>query len=74
MRAILVTPTFARAIQKLHVKDQLIVDKAVQAIAADPCIGDEKKGDLAGIFVHKLKINKQDALSAISWTRTRDLD
>jgi hypothetical protein len=62
--AILVTPTFARAIKKLHPKDKLIVDKAVKAIAIDPSIGEEKKGDLAGIFVHKVKINKQEVLLA----------
>lgn len=64
MLAILITPTFARAIKKLHVKDKLIVDRAVKAIASDPFIGEEKKGDLAGILVHKFKINKQEVLLA----------
>ncbi len=64
MLAILVTPTFARAVKKLHVKDKLIVDKAVKAIAGDPSIGEEKKGDLAGILVHKFKINKQEVILA----------
>ena len=61
---ILVTPTFARAIKKLHDKDKIVVDKAVKAIADNPSIGEEKKGDLAGIFVHKFKINKQEVLLA----------
>lgn len=64
MLAILITPTFARAIKKLHGKDKLIVDKAVRAIADDPTIGEEKKGDLAGILVHKFKINEQEVLLA----------
>lgn len=64
MLAILVTPTFARAIKKMHAKDKLIVDKAVKAIAGNPSIGEEKKGDLAGILVHKFKINKQEVLLA----------
>lgn len=64
MLAILVTPTFARSIKKLHSKDKLIVDKAVKAIALDPSLGEEKKGDLAGILVHKFKINKQEVLLA----------
>ncbi|NHZ64019.1 hypothetical protein F1735_17190 [Massilia sp. CCM 8694] len=33
-------------------------------IAGDPSIGEEKKGDLAGFFVHKFKINKQEVLLA----------
>lgn len=62
--AILATPTFAKSVKKLHARDKALVDKAVQAIAADPGIGEEKKGDLAGIFVHKFKINKQEVLLA----------
>lgn len=61
---VLVTPTFAKAVKKLHAKDKTAVDKAVKAVAHDPAIGEEKKGDLAGIFVHKFKINKQEILLA----------
>ncbi len=59
---ILNTPTFARAIKKLHAKDKVVVDKAVKAIADNPSIGEEKKGDLAGVLVHKFKVNKQEVL------------
>lgn len=64
MLEVLVTPTFAKAIKKLHAKDKVVVDKAVRAIANDPAIGEEKKGDLAGVFVYKFKINKQEVLLA----------
>jgi hypothetical protein len=61
---VLVTPTFAKAVKKLHGKDKIAVDKAAKAIAIDPAIGEEKRGDLAGIFVHKFKMNKQETLLA----------
>lgn len=48
----------------MHAKDKIVVDKAVKAIACDPSIGEEKKGDLVGIFVYKFKINKQEVLLA----------
>lgn len=64
MLEILVTPTFAKAVKKLRSKDKMVVDKAVKAIATEPAIGEEKKGDLAGIFVHKFKLNKQEVLLA----------
>lgn len=64
MLDIFVTPTFAKAVKKLHAKDKAVVDKAVQAIANQPTIGEEKKGDLAGIFVYKFKVNKQEVLLA----------
>lgn len=61
---VLVTPTFAKAVKKLHAKDKTAVDKAVKAVANDPTIGEEKRGDLTGIFVHKFKVNKQEILLA----------
>jgi mRNA-degrading endonuclease RelE of RelBE toxin-antitoxin system len=64
MLDIFVTPTFAKAVKKLHAKDKAAVDKAVQAVANNPALGDEKKGDLAGIFVYKFKLNKQEVLLA----------
>lgn len=62
MLAILVTPTFSRAVKNLRAKEKIVVDKAVKLIASDPLIGAQKKGDLAGIFIHKLKVNKQEVL------------
>ena len=58
------TSSFNRAIKKLHSNDKKIVDEAVREIAANLMIGEEKKGDLAVVFVHKFKINKQLVLLA----------
>jgi mRNA-degrading endonuclease RelE of RelBE toxin-antitoxin system len=55
-----VTPSFERALKKLHPNQKKALDKAVTAIAADPELGDEKLGDLDGIYVYKFKlIDKQ---------------
>ncbi|MDH4478830.1 MAG: type II toxin-antitoxin system RelE/ParE family toxin [Rhodoferax sp.] len=62
--AILATPSFARVVKKLHPQDKAVLDTAVQAIAADPALGDEKRGDLNGVFVYKFKLNKQETLLA----------
>jgi mRNA-degrading endonuclease RelE of RelBE toxin-antitoxin system len=57
---ILITPSFERAIKKLHPNQKKALDKAVTAIAADPELGNEKLGDLEGIYVYKFKlIDKQ---------------
>ncbi|WGG53567.1 type II toxin-antitoxin system RelE/ParE family toxin [Rugamonas sp. DEMB1] len=61
---ILVTPTFLKAAKKLHAKDKGVVDQAVRNVASNPDIGDEKKGDLAGVFVYKFRLNKQEVLLA----------
>ena len=62
--AILVTPSFARTTKKLHSKDKAILDSAVKAVADNHTIGEEKRGDLNGVFVHKFKINNRETLLA----------
>lgn len=62
--AILVTPSFARTAKKLHAKDKAILDAAVKAVAGDHTIGEEKRGDLNGVFVHKFKLNNLETLLA----------
>lgn len=64
MLDVLATPTFVKAVKKLHAKAKAAVDKAIKSIADDPSVGEEKKGDLSGIFVYKFKINKQEVLLA----------
>ena len=59
---------FARTYKKLHTRQQIDVDSAVEVIVRTPDIGDEKKGDLAGVFVYKFKSNNQLAYPRTNWT------
>ncbi|OIP13332.1 MAG: addiction module toxin RelE [Betaproteobacteria bacterium CG2_30_59_46] len=59
---VLDTPTFNKVVKKLFATEKKTVDEAIRKIADDPTLGEEKKGDLAGIFVFKFKMNKQDIL------------
>lgn len=43
------------------------VNEAIHALVNDPSIGEEKKGDLAGVCVYKFKINHQQMLLAYEW-------
>ena len=61
---ILDTPSFNRAVKKLHTRDKKDVDAAVLEISENPAIGEEKKGDFLGVFVYKFKLNKQEMLLA----------
>lgn len=61
---VLSTPSFDRVVKKMHGRDKKVVDQAVLGIAADPAIGEERKGDLAEVFVYKFKLNKQEVLLA----------
>ena len=64
MLEILDTPTFRKAVKKLSPRDKKIIDDAIVAIANEPRLGQEKKGDLAGVFVYKFKISSQEVLLA----------
>ena len=57
-------PTFLRAVKKLHANQKAVVNNVVKEIAAQPDAGEEKRGDLSGVFVHKFKINNQEYLLA----------
>ncbi len=44
---------FKRAYKRLRPNQKADADDAVADIVRDPTIGEAKKGDLAGVFVHK---------------------
>ena len=47
---------------------------AVREVVANPEIGEQKKGDLSGVFVYKSLLNRQQMLLAYEWDpRTRVL-
>ena len=47
---------------------------AVREVVANPAIGEQKKGDLSGVFVYKFLLNRQQMLLAYEWDpRTRVL-
>ena len=53
------TRRFARAYKKLHANVAADVDAAVEAVAADPDLGERKKGDLAALWVYRFRSQNQ---------------
>lgn len=60
-------PAFKNIYKKLHMSDKLKVNDAIKAIIQNPRVGQEKKGDLSGIFVYKFKISQRKILLAYEW-------
>jgi mRNA interferase RelE/StbE len=58
---------FRRAYKRLHPNQKADVDDAITEIIKDPTVGEQKKGDLAGIFVYKFKCNGQLTLLAYEY-------
>jgi len=64
MLAVSASPSFNRVAKKLHARDKKTLDEAIKAILQNPQLGEEKKGDLARLFVYKFKLNSQETLLA----------
>ncbi len=67
MTQVLQTPLFKRQKKKLHKWQISKLDEEVRRIIANPKIGQLKKGELAGIYVHKFKLKKDLLLLAYSF-------
>lgn len=61
------TRRFGRAYKKLHDNAAAAVDAAVAEVAHDPGIGEQKKGDLSDLWVHKFRC--LDQLYLLGYTR-----
>lgn len=59
--------SFKRAYKKLRPPQKRAVNEAVVAITENPTLGEQKKGDLAGIFVYKFTHNTQLYLLAYTF-------
>ena len=60
-------PAFKRAYKKLHANQREAVHAAIRAVLENPLLGQEKKGDLSGVFVHKFDCVSQQFLLAYQW-------
>ena len=64
---ILQTNVFARAYKKLRANQKDAVDVAVASIIQNPNLGEEKKGDLAGVFVFVFKFDCVNQLFLLAY-------
>jgi mRNA-degrading endonuclease RelE of RelBE toxin-antitoxin system len=54
---IIQSPLFEKKIKKFKKNQKLTLDEQIRLIMKKPDIGEEKKGDLQGVYVHKFKIH-----------------
>ena len=64
---VLQTPSFKKAVKKLHKNQKTDLDDAVKALMKDPLLGEQKKGDLSFMRVYKFKMVKQLTLLGYSY-------
>ncbi len=46
-------PAFKKAYKKLPLSHQLMINDVIKEITKTPKVGQEKRGDLSGVFVYK---------------------
>ena len=63
---VLQTPSFKKAVKKLHNNQKTNLDGAVRALMQDSLLGEQKKGDLSFMRVYKFKMVKQLTLLGYS--------
>ena len=62
--------TFENKVKKLSKTEKDILDSEIKKIAANPLIGEEKKGDLRGVHVYKLTIKSVQYLLSYRMMKT----
>ena len=56
--------SFEKKVKKMSRSEKDSLDREIKRIAEDPAIGEEKKGDLKDVFVHKFKLKTAQYLLA----------
>lgn len=62
---------FEKAMKKLPVSDMKIIEDEIDQIIDNPLIGEQKKGDLAYLRVHKFRLNELTVLLGYSWVANK---
>ena len=70
---ILQTPSFKKAVKKLHKNQKKALDRAVKSLMEDPLAGEQKKGGLLFLRVYKFKMVKQLTLLGYSYEDGSDV-
>jgi len=56
--------SFEQKVKKFSRREKETLDREIRKIAENPSLGEGKKGDLEGVFVHKFKVTSTHYLLA----------
>ena len=65
------TPRFLRLYKRLTKRELALVHEKMDLVLANPQLGQEKRGDLSGLYVYKFKIGKTQWLLGYSVNETK---
>jgi len=61
------TPIFRKCLKKLSDQDVGVVEDEIDRVIENPELGEQKKGNLGYLRVHKFLLNKRQVLLGYSW-------
>ena len=61
---ILQSRSFERYVRRFNKRQKAVLDTEIRKISGNPEIGQQKKGDLKGVYVHKFKVQGAQYLVA----------
>jgi len=67
-RKLLQMPAFKRVYKKLYPAHRKKANESIKVIMKSPNVGEEKKGDLTKVFVHKTKLDQEQILIAYTFS------
>jgi mRNA-degrading endonuclease RelE of RelBE toxin-antitoxin system len=70
---ILVAPSCARRIKRLHPNQKRSLHKAITAISSAPDLGEGKMGDLVGVYIYKFKVGNERWLLAYRMVSSKEI-
>ena len=65
---VVASPQFLKKVKKFPKQERMDIDAQIHRICDNPALGEEKKQDLKGVFVHKFKLAKREVLVAYAST------
>ena len=65
------TPRFLRLYKRLAKRELALIHEKMDLVLANPRLGQEKRGDLSGLYVYKFKIGKTQWLLGYSVNETK---
>lgn len=65
--SVLKASPFTKTFKKLSKQNKELVEDEIDLIIENPEIGEQKKGDLSHLRVHKFSMNRQQVLLGYSW-------
>ena len=66
--------SFARRVKKINQGQKAELDKVIRQIIGNPVMGEKKKGDLSGVFIHKFSLENQTYLLAYRYVDGKVLE